>query len=389
LKISVGLDTNRNNWLDLAEVSQTTFLCNTVQIPSPSGLIDNTFGTAGTVTVGTSGAFGADYIKIASNGDILTATKAVPGYEYHQFSRFTSQGSLISRIDRNKALGLYLTDIGESATAGFVYSTHGSVAGALKRLASTSSQSDLSVILSPSEVPNARLSPYGPIQQIVFVNNEGAPTILGRADYPNVGTKNFIFGNNWNHRFDYDGTVTKVMAAGTGVVYCSDDSNHSNFRIRKLQKNSNGAIIESTLLDANMILQKFPSNPGELYCFDNVDATSYHGSYLLVGGYNSKRLIVAFDGNGDLDLSFGSLGVLDPVTISGQYNLLDIQADGKILAGIRGGFEGTIKRIDRRGIIDSQFGTNGEIAIFGLKEFTLSTDQKIIYSAGGQIGRLK
>lgn len=251
--------------------------------------------------------------------------------------------------------------------------------------------------------PDGKIVLVGSSQQMIF-DDFGADFTIVRLNVN--GTLDYDFGNNGIIHTDLSASssdvATDVAIQADGKIIAAGRSHSSNtyenYNVAIVRYNSDGTLDE-TFGSSGIVLTPIVSEDD--YSYDVSLKIQPDGKILVAGStINSNHdvfLIMRYDINGILDLSFGSDGKV--LTTLGEHfdnnpNAIEIQTDGKILVG--GVAVGPLAyqtwadfgliRLNTDGTLDHNFGNNGIVLtpmLYGfnaewIEDLKILNDGKII-----------
>ncbi|MFI5405685.1 MAG: T9SS type A sorting domain-containing protein [Nitrososphaerales archaeon] len=382
-----------------------------------NGSLDNTFGTNGVVItqIGPTSDV-AQSINMQTDGKIVIAgysvMNIVTGQTDFVVARYNQNGSLDNTFG---TIGYVTTQIGNSydlahssmiqsdgkIVAAGKYSSGSSYDFALARY---NQDGDLDNTFGTNGIVTTQIGLYEDQINSVKIQSDGKIVVAG---YTDDGTyEDFALA-----RYNANGTVDITFGIN-GVVIMLIGSSDEN--VNSLEIQSDGKLVAvGVSYDGNedrCVLIRYSVNGivDNTYGMNGIVITQYgnarntirsvkiqpDGKIVVAGdvldGNNFGFALARYNGNGDLDNTFGVNGfVLTQIgTSSDQINSLALQSDGKILAAgyTYSGttFKFALARYDQNGTLDNTFGTSGivitQIGVDGdqINSIAIQGDGKIL-----------
>ncbi|TDH29316.1 T9SS type A sorting domain-containing protein [Segetibacter sp. 3557_3] len=382
----------------------------TTAIAQP-GTLDPTFGVGGVVQtrIGT-GSFG-NAMAIQADGKLVVGGRViVNNSEDFGLARYNTDGSLDQTFNGNGTVSTPITQYGD-VILGLAIQTDGKIVAA-----------GFSNNLLSNEIALARYNPNGTLDSMFDSDGIIAPphTLRGRVAYDvaiqsdgkiviaGVTTPNTV--SMFTARFNQNGSPDSSFGVN-GMTTTSLGTDQA----RTLEIQSDGKILVGGHIAANetlnfgIIRYTTAGVPDSSFDDDGVVITDFAGSgayindlavladgKIVAAGFNylgnsvNEFALARYNPDGSPDLSFDVDGktTTRAVTANAIISSIDIQSDGKIVAGGYGGtqFDFVLARYHPEGNLDPTFGVNGVVHMSMSAQHDLIETVRIqgsrIYAAG-------
>jgi len=179
----------------------------------------------------------------------------------------------------------------------------------------------------------------------------------------------------------------KIVIATSSLTYFNGTEYNYDFCI--IRYNTDGTI-DNSFGEAGIVITDLGS-PNDIpldIVTDFYDRIVVAGTSTIPGSWNS--IVVRYNPDGSLDSDFGNNGIVtENLSIMDIFYSIELQPDGKILAGGIGNFKGSLYRFLTDGSLDSSFGDSGKTSlqfgeVTGIRDIAYTDDGYIIVA--GNIG---
>ena len=326
-------------------------------LTDPEGILDTSFSSDGLVTTAI-GSYDdkAGAVAVQQDGKIVVAGNfSNPGYDDFFLARYSDNGSLDTSFDTD---GIAITSFGnEDVARALAILEDGRIV-----IAGNTSQDG-----SEAKLALARYNSDGSLDTSFDVDGK-VTTDLG-SGYDSLGAM----------AIQSDG---KIVVVGSKSIGMNDDD------IAVIRYNSNGSL--DTTFDADGVVTTAIGSGSEFAA----SVVIQPDGKIIVGGttYNGSNMdfaLVRYDGNGSLDTSFDSDGIVTKDFYNGPNDFergghIALQADGKIIiAGNNDDGYFLLARYNNDGSLDATFDTDGLVSTsnggFGaIQDIALQANGKIV-----------
>jgi uncharacterized delta-60 repeat protein/uncharacterized repeat protein (TIGR01451 family) len=366
------------------------------------GALDPTFGTGGEVTTDFGGSDTVRAVAVQTDGKIVAA--GLSGAGDFALARYNVDGSLDSTFGSG---GKVTTDFGGfDAAFGLVVQPDGRIVAAGQggggnfALARYNADGSLDPTFgSGGKVTTAIGGALGvalqPDGKIVAVGGGGPASDFVAARYNPDGTLDTSFGSGGVVTTDLGPfeAATAVVIQADGKIVATGSTSSGNFAL--VRYNADGSL-DASFGSGGIVTTNF----GFSSSFGGALVIQADGKIVAAGRGGTDFLVVRFNGDGSLDTTFGSGGVVTTdfggVLFDAAFGVA-LQSNGKIVAagsafnGFSSSADFALARYNADGSLDASFGSGGKVTTdFGgfdvANAVGLQTDGKIVAAGTGGSG---